>query len=580
MSRYNASRQGGKNWRAPDQRNTFQKRPQPNRQGEYGNSHAAFDMSRFESFMESISRSMATLTGRMNALEKGPPSPHGVSNQPKANTNPPSLLTDSYAARASLPAHPGPSSASLSRRPAPTLTNSKPAERAMRPSETIPQSSNPDFQQVCKSLYRVVQIRRHMESWRTLPASIDRDLRYFASNIKPIQPTEDLTHDISSLFNRTGSELQERVSRHLSDCLASNLATLKLSNPLDKEQAIAIVIRQLSNRLGKKVTEPALRQMVVEESKVIGTADRFIKPKKSAKRQCMSDSPPAATHNTFSTLANSEEDVEEMEQASPSPTRKTRNLPITPGQKPSLATSVPRVSPHHSSTTSGLKTPKDSIPPTMGSGTSSNTVPPAPSPQSCPTNSQPAQSTPTSSGHLASSRFTIHRGTPKSLRRVKLLPNTKQLIITDSNFKFITGNDVPAGFQLDCFPGADFRNILHVVRGLPRSVDRIIFALGINHKEEDFNMDILPAIDTFLEACEDKTVDPMIAVSVSINPCLPVLQKDTLSLINDYLDQACSNYFIQPLADNEIRTVEGDKIHYNTDTQLKILNNIIQFAKN
>lgn len=93
-------------------------------------------------------------------------------------------------------------------------------------------------------------------------------------------------------------------------------------------------------------------------------------------------------------------------------------------------------------------------------------------------------------------------------------------------------------------------------------------------------MDILPAIDTFLEACEDKTVDPMIAVSVSINPCLPVLQKDTLSLINDYLDQACSNYFIQPLADNEIRTVEGDKIHYNTDTQLKILNNIIQFAKN
>lgn len=546
--------------------------------------------------MDTMSKSMDSLVVRLNHLEKGLPSQRMVSsmNQPPPRPNTAStapapafrpVLLPTPIAVSSVPVWP-----SVNSRPGPIPTRSEPTSgrpAPIRPSATrrpeasttrtepLLQSENPDFTQICKTLNRQVQLRRHLNSWTTLPASIDRNIQHVAKNIRPVQPSDELTRDISTIFSQAGTDLQKRIQLHFTTCLTSNLTILRQSNPLDKERAVEIVVKQLKYRLGNKVTEPALRKMVEDEAKVIGADDlhSFRAPARPLKKPCHVTTPPTTTvSNSFSVLSTLEEGDADLEPDSPSPLRKSsRRLPPVPSVSRTPVSFTPS-----KPSTSGIPRPP-TTPPRNTTPISMvlETSPPPSSP------SAPPQSIPTTSISRSpmAPRYTLHSCVGKELWKVDLRPDTRHLIISDSNFKHLNSDDIPSGFQLESFSGANFINALKLIEDLPAGqLDNLIISIGINHKDDDFTSRTLPAMDLLLEACGDKIKNlPVSAVCISINPRFRQSLKDNLNLINRKLREICFNSYISPLPDHEIIT-DRDGVHYTRETQLMILQKIIQYT--
>lgn len=550
----------------------------------------AFDFGKLQGFMDTMSRSMEALASRLNSLEKGPPSRSWsavvTTPTPALGANP--QLRDSF-----FPPKPnsyrktGPP---LSR-PAPNLTRSGPLPAPQPPAPTAPtvQSTNPDFHQICKALNRSVQIRRHSKNWLTLPSAISRNIQHVAQNIRPVHPSDETTKGISDIFSRAGTEVQELVLAHLSQRLQLNLTILKQSNPLDKDRAVEVVLKQLRNRVGNKVPDQDLRPLIVSEAKVIGTTygipippnpvdpeqDGFRVPGNAAKKPCRRDSTSShvPTHNRFSGLEvaepereEEEEDVEEEEEDdialphTPSPPRKTRPKP----------SNTPTHTPQH--TPAPIPKPRSSPlpPPPVTSLISPLPSPPPP----------PPTVTTTTASNTSIGQLNKHGPQDKPSWAVHLHPNTKNLIIADSNFRSLVSSDIPPDFQLESFSGANFANTLDLIKGLPTGqIQRLVIAMGINHKGDDYASRTLPALNSFLECCSDKSLEPLSLVGVSINPNFSPSWTENLSRLNTKLRLTCPASFISPLAHHDIFTT-ADQVHYTRDTQLRVLQNIIQHTKN
>lgn len=553
-----------------------------------------FDFKRMEAFMETMTKSMETLTCRLSSLEKGQPS-HAVERMgnPPRPVDVPHLMSVSTARSAPAWRH-------AHNRP----SFSRPTA-ASGPSVPPMQSANPDFHEICKALYRMVQLRRQADNWKTLPASIKRDIQRVADSVNPVHPSEELVQDISNIFARTGSDLQKRVQDHFSERLTVNMSILENSNPADKERAVEVVIKQLKFKLGSRVTEPNLRLLVESEARMIGVCrdraevsgvtdrDGFRKPSNPTKKPCMMKPSPTNTHNAFSVLCTLEGANNDREQDSPSPTRKTRTLPIAPFSSPktpaaskpnSTTPSSSRTGPHIKSATTSATwklPPRTEAPSVMVLDSPPQPNPPAPvAPQSVPTGHLPSPSTSTTSDLPMISRFNHHTGENKASWEIHLRPDTEFLIVSDSNFKFLTEADIPPGFQLECFSGANFSNVMAPVQNLAQGqVQQLIIALGVNHRDHAFTSKTSSAMDLLLETCGEKTVRPLAAVGVSINPGFLRREKDTLTSINSKLRETCLNSYIQPLPDQQIN-ISTDGLHYVRNTQQRILHNIIQYTKN
>jgi len=551
----------------------------------------SFDFRRMEAFMDTISKTMETLTSRLSTLEKGQPS---IAVEPTGNrTSPVDVPTLMSSTRRSAPTWQPANNRPPFSRPAPT---SGPATPPM-------QSANPDFHEICKALYRMAQLRRQVQNWKSLPVAIKRDIQRVADSINPVHPSDELVQDISNIFARTGSDLHKRVLHHFSERLVLNLSALEQYSPLDKERAVEVVVKQLKFRLGRKVTEPDLRRLVEGEAEVIGRGrsstevrcgtdpDGFQKPTNPAKKLCISKSPTTNTHNTFAVLSTLEKDNNDLEQDSPSPIRKQRILPAMPPpsrtsaafQSNSSAPTTPRsgLHPETASASSNMK------PTSLTETPSAMAVDPFPQPdptmvplQSVPTGPLPTPGTSTASDLPMISRFNHHSGENKASWEIHLRPDTEFLIVSDSNFKSLTESDIPPGFQLECFSGANFSNVMAPVQNLAQGqVQQLIIALGVNHRDHAFTSKTSSAMDLLLETCGEKTVRPLAAVGVSINPGFLRREKDTLTSINSKLRETCLNSYIEPLPDQQIN-ISTDGLHYVRNTQQRILHNIIQYTKN
>ena len=575
MSYFNGSRQftatryQEKNIRALDQRNGLASENQQPRK--YGNGQTSLDFLKIETFMETMSKTLESLVVRMNSMEKGTPSwpVVGELNQVQPTIPKPPAVRHVAA--------PAPARFITTYQPDPPSTSTAgPKMQPAKPTEPVIQSENSDFAQICKGLNRMVQLKRHKTNWATLPASIERNIQHVAKNIRPVQPTDKLTTDISAIFERAGTELRDRVMHHFDECIDSNVASLKRFNPLDKDRAIDIVTNQLQTRLGKKVTQSALRKMVEEEAKVIGVANShsFKLPKNAVKKPCVMKTPPFNTHNSFGILETLGEGNDDVEQETPSPVRKipNRHLPQTPRNVDNSVGTV-------TFTPSKLSTPgtsnrqavtqMETIPMDLESSTHATAA--------LVTDIPPIPSTPNTSQTHVDSKFTRHSPSDKSSWKVELRADTECLIIADSNLKYLTNDDIPSGFQVDSFSGANFTNIVGVIKDLPNDkINHLFLAIGINHKDDNFETRTWPAMEGVLQMARDKAKTGVTTVEVSINQRFAQNRKDNLKQVNRQL-RRCANNYVPPLYEHEI-FVDQDGVHYTRDTQLRILKNIIANA--
>jgi hypothetical protein len=513
--------------------------------------------------MEAMAKNMGTITSRLDLIEKGTPS---LLELPMPNTTldktvPPLMshkvgnLHKRYGSSAQVStsaARPvtAPGSSTISSSGPPTSSARPLGTKAAQP--ILEKSANTDFSAICKALNRTVQIRRHITNWKTLPSTIERNLQHMAKNIRPVHPSDQLTQDISDIFHQTGLRLRDRVQQHFDERLESNLSILRNSQPLDKDRAVDVVTKQLLRRLGSKVTEPSIRPLVEKEGMVIGKPDTQTFSSKSGpkKKLCLSTSPTMptsfASHNPFSVLAT----VDDVETASPSPPRKQSLGP------PTTASSLP--------STPQFKTPR--------------TPRTAAQPPTAPFKPTTSPSSSSSSSALLPG-YTYHAPNHKSTWGINLRPDTRSLIISDSNFKFIKPSDLPPTVQLDCFSGATFTNALKVIEDLPAGqVDSLVVAIGINHKEDNFTDRTAPAAAHFFDTCGLKARE-VHAVGISVNPNFDLPTKNTLLTLNGFLRDCTLDNFIPPLPSNEVLT-EPDQVHYTRNTQTHILSNIINHLDN
>lgn len=182
--------------------------------------------------------------------------------------------------------------------PAPRL-QAPPRQHPSRPHQQPEKpiiSTNSDFHAMTKALYRAVQIRRHMENWQDLPRSINKNLEYLASLVRPTDPNESIRKDIQTIFERTGTDLKHRIQQHFEERLEANRSILIQLNPADKSTARDTVFNQIRQTTGRKLSDAALKQLLLEESTPIGR--EFEAPtKKSCLRKTLPQQPTTSNTN-------------------------------------------------------------------------------------------------------------------------------------------------------------------------------------------------------------------------------------------------------------------------------------------
>src|SRR6218665_2867302 len=66
------------------------------------------------------------------------------------------------------------------------------------------QSNNPEFHEVWKTLFKVVQLEYHLKNWDNLPPSLQKGLDHMACNITPPDPDDGLAEDIAIILDNAG----------------------------------------------------------------------------------------------------------------------------------------------------------------------------------------------------------------------------------------------------------------------------------------------------------------------------------------------------------------------------------------
>lgn len=385
-------------------------------------------------------------------------------------------------------------------------------------------SSNPDFTKVCKSLFRVVQLQHHLTNWDDLPDSLKRNLNHVGENITPPEPNDDLTKGIADILTSAGNDIQRHVRNHLRAKLASNRMALSKLDPSDKEKAAEVTHNQLTRRLGKRI--PDLRRKITESAKLIGSArsaapshaapipstSSWTAPKTPAKRPRLTTPSPIQNTNRFQTLRDDDGDGDDMEVQVP-------DVPAAHPDAPSTSSALPQRSPK-----------------------------------------------PATKRH----KKTWHS---KTTPAITLRPETKAIIIGDSNLKNIQEDIIPDQWQVEVLPGALFSHVIQAVNNLPERPVDIIISVGINHRDWDFKERTYGELSKLREL-STKRGHNIRAVGVGINPELDDVTQQNLRDINLRLFAIFSDRYIAPLPSNQVFT-SSDNIHYTEETAGKLLGSIV-----
>jgi hypothetical protein len=396
-------------------------------------------------------------------------------------------------------------------------------------------STNNDFQEMWRTLFKIVQMQHHLGNWTQLPASIKRNLTNIAEDITPPEPSDNLKEEINTILNRAGDHIQRSVCNHLTDRLERNKVKLQNLNPKDKERAIDVAHKHLSRRIGKKTTN--IRQKLEEASCRIGNLwedperenQGFTKSKTPAKRARteVEDTPsPASTRNRYQILGG----TEAMETLEETQSFHVQAASTTASIQPTTTVTAP-VESTIQLQTSNANAKKQRL---------------------------PKKTTIESKKDLI---FTIPE-------------DTNVLVVGDSNLRNTEEDLIPDGMHVLVLPGAGILRATQAIKALPNhTLGQIILAVGLNDRGsamEKINEDISFMRETVLVQKRRLTT-----VGISINQNLPQHERDTMKEINRFL-QYNSECYVAGRTDVTCR--ENDQIHYSENTRKDIWASIVRNA--
>lgn len=403
-------------------------------------------------------------------------------------------------------------------------------------------STNPDFPNLCKSMFRFVQLEHHLGNWKALPKGIDKALQKVITNIKPPMPSEGLSDRLLALTLDFKDSLTRAVHDHISDQLCKVKIESETLDNSDAFRARDIVEQQLKRKLGKKLSDNRRDELLTEALKVI----KMPRPGLSA----MDPVPPVVTLAGGTGILNHPVSTVEvvLESGHQNP---ARMLSYADVMSPELAATPSNSKKRRVTSPACEQQSLQEMEITVIASDDEEVDRPVSSSQK--------------PGPL-SSKFVnmVHRKHDVDKFTINFKTDCRVLVLGDSELKNLKG--LPIDFQVESFSGARFPWLTEVVRrnSLPSSVTDVVLAAGINDRESSFNERTLPELKECLDELR-KTGRKLHFLAVNIPKDFSSRLVNNLEDLNDYVRAAEDVGVIENLPYSSVRTLR-DGLHYDDMT--------------
>ena len=434
-------------------------------------------------------------------------------------------------------------------------------------------SSNPNFAEVCKCLYRWVQLTHHQDNWKTLPKSLHERIKKLATDINPPMVDNEFRQRMNEATDDYANKMVRLVQEHIAKHKIDKEAHAGILSREDIDRATDVASKYLNTRLGRRLDANKRTALLKRASEFIGrmhkppphlppvsvivqgngvspiTEDQWHtvtnkRKARSSPSSTLSTTPP--TSNRFQSLAMEEEDDDDdddVEPCSPPAVVRTRVLHSAKKSKPAPASrSTPPARPPARTASISLATRLSSI--------------------------------------SVDSRVKIFEGA-KHTWSIQPNENTHSIIIGDSNLRKIT--KVPEGWEVHCLPDAHIKHVALAVSTLPQQPQdqyTVFIQAGINDRD-NYDSTVEKEIEDL--ACllaMNPSVRRHLHVGISVSSSLNPDQKENIKKINDAFKHCLEEkHCIPPLDPNDVEICRDDQygIHHTSTTTEKIFHHI--FAK-
>lgn len=456
--------------------------------GHSAQSTTSFNLENLCRMLQQANNTVSNLTSRLDKLEnRGPDNKSGKPNR----------------------------AAEISAGPFPTYYNNR--------------SSNPCFADVCKSIYRIVQLQHHMDNWKTLPKSIQDRMDKLVRDVNPPMTNDTFKILLGEATEQYKEKMIQLVQQHLQSNFIQKVADAGRLSRVDIERATDVASKYLQTRLGRRLDANKRLSLLKTAADAVGQVYQPPPPlpamlqvqdppsspplanmedewhlvasprtSTSCKRKAEDNISSTPTSNRFQMLQEEEEDEEEdhepqlnSEPTAPPPVqhsakkvRKATRFFISHTQDPTCEPAFP--APPVQRSPDRMNITRVSIP--------------------MPGTQQPDPSSPTPSIHNPVISNPNHRRTSTSYIQkvtvsqrgveifhgpldkwiIKPSPSTHTLVIGDANLRHVHG--IPDGWEIHYAPDATIQDIYKTVSNsfsLEESREyNVIIQAGINNRNE------------------------------------------------------------------------------------------------
>lgn len=412
-------------------------------------------------------------------------------------------------------------------------------------------STNPDFADVTKTIYKWVQLHHHQNNWKQLPKSLNNRIDLLVNDIRPPSANDDLRNTLKALSVKFGDDIRDAVDKHLSTQLVDVEVHAGSLDPTDLLRAKEIASKYLKNRLGR--LDARQRDSLIDSAaNMVGIyRDQPTRPPTPTDNHRTSPIPTANRQRSPVRGAATQPDSWHLVTGSPS-TRK----------RPASGT------PDHASTNNrfdALTYENDDI-------EIDDVQPDGSPPQRATQLSSAKKQRPSTDVIHTSAGVRVFYG-PKNNWAFTVSPTTEYVLIGDSNLRSATR--LPPRWQVECLPGARLTHVAKALRRMQTSAGRhvnVVLQAGINHRAEsttDFQTELRHLLD---EARGNECISRIFYAGISVSSTLP--EADNIRSINSLIVQAVQpDNYILPLDPSQVNVNVTDHsgIHHTPETTDRII---------
>ena len=401
-----------------------------------------------------------------------------------------------------------------------------------------------------------MQLDHHVGNWIQLPAALRKRLDKFADDVKPPMVDDEFNLQIKRATENYGNEICRITREHLDRKRKVTEVEASRLNPADLDKAKPIAEKYLQSRLGSRLGPDQRKTLLERAMDKIGsavpafTATNPAQPQAQQLNGNLNQQPVSrSSSNTLKRKALA---------SSPSP------LPIHCRNKFDVLRRDDD-GPHADEATPIHENPAETPIKKAQQATANRSM-----------------SILDDSQELLVERVVVHDG-QKEDWEVEVGPQSRVLVIGDSNLRNADPRSIPSDWEVHASPGAKYRHVTNILQRWGESLsradpedmlDHLIIQVGINHREE--SIDVIREEVIKMERTARGLARTVSIMGISTAQILDEAIRRNVEKINQLLARGSLEYIPPlPIADVHIRPGDSYKIHFDPGTIDRVLKSAV-----